>query len=67
VRLSDRTSFVYEMEASRREVPFDRGVLAVNGQLGLIPFFSDAQGFDVAGQDGQGKGSAHASQNKGTV
>jgi iron complex outermembrane recepter protein len=37
VRLSDRTSFVYEMEASRREVPFDRGVLAVNGQLGLIP------------------------------
>ena len=37
VRLNDRTSFVYEMEASRREVPFDRGVLAVNGQLGLIP------------------------------
>jgi iron complex outermembrane receptor protein len=37
VRLNDRTSVVYEMEASRREVPFDRGVLAVNGQLGLIP------------------------------
>lgn len=37
VRLGDRTSVVYEMEASRREVPFDRGVVAVNGQLGLIP------------------------------
>jgi iron complex outermembrane receptor protein len=37
VRLNDRTSVVYEMEASRREVPFDRGVVAVNGQLGLIP------------------------------
>ncbi|MDP1757606.1 MAG: TonB-dependent receptor, partial [Pseudohongiella sp.] len=37
VRLTERTSLVYEMEASRREVPFDRGVVAVNGQLGLIP------------------------------
>jgi len=37
VRLTDKTSVVYEMEASRREVPFDRGVVAVNGQLGLIP------------------------------
>jgi len=28
---------VYEMEFSRQEVPFDRGVVAVNGQLGRIP------------------------------
>jgi iron complex outermembrane receptor protein len=28
---------VYELEYSRQEVPFDRGVLAVDGQLGRIP------------------------------
>jgi iron complex outermembrane receptor protein len=28
---------VYELEYSRQDVPFDRGVLAVDGQLGRIP------------------------------
>lgn len=37
VRLAEGTTVVYEMEASRKEVPFDRGVVAVNGELGLIP------------------------------
>jgi iron complex outermembrane recepter protein len=37
VRLAEGTTVVYELEASRKEVPFDRGVLAVNGELGLIP------------------------------
>ncbi|ANM32140.1 ligand-gated channel [Acidobacteria bacterium Mor1] len=36
-RPSDRTQLVYEIEYSEQELPFDRGVLAVNGQLGLIP------------------------------
>jgi len=37
LQLAERTSVVYELEASRKEVPFDRGVVAVNGELGLIP------------------------------
>jgi iron complex outermembrane receptor protein len=37
VRLAERTTFVYELEASRKEVPFDRGVVAINGKLGMIP------------------------------
>jgi iron complex outermembrane recepter protein len=37
VRLTEGTTLVYELEASRKEVPFDRGVVAVTGQLGLIP------------------------------
>jgi iron complex outermembrane recepter protein len=37
VRLAEGTTVVYELEASRKEVPFDRGVVAVNGELGLIP------------------------------
>lgn len=36
-KLSDRTSLTYELEYVDQEVPFDRGVVAVNGQLGLIP------------------------------
>ncbi|MDE2486577.1 MAG: TonB-dependent siderophore receptor [Alphaproteobacteria bacterium] len=31
------TTITYELSASHQEVPFDRGVLAVNGQLGVIP------------------------------
>lgn len=37
VKLSDQTSLTYEMEFVDQEVPFDRGVVAINGQLGLIP------------------------------
>jgi iron complex outermembrane receptor protein len=37
IRFSDRTSLSYELELTRQEIPFDRGVVAVNGQLGLIP------------------------------
>ena len=36
-RINDRSEVVYEMEFSDQEVPFDRGVLAVNDQLGAIP------------------------------
>ena len=35
-RVNDRSELVYEMEFSDQEVPFDRGVLAVNDQLGAI-------------------------------
>lgn len=35
--LSDNTTLSYEVEAVKQKVPFDRGVLAVNGVLGLIP------------------------------
>jgi len=31
------TTVSYEIEASKQRTPFDRGVLAVNGKLGLIP------------------------------
>lgn len=36
-RLNDRTRLVYELEYNHQEVPFDRGVLAIDGQLGAIP------------------------------
>lgn len=36
-RLSERTTLTYELEFSRQEIPFDRGVVAPNGQLGLVP------------------------------
>ena len=36
-RISPQSRLVYEMELSRQEIPFDRGVLALNGQLGRIP------------------------------
>lgn len=34
---TSRTKISYEMEFVKNEVPFDRGVLAVDGVLGLIP------------------------------
>lgn len=37
VRFGDRTSLSYELEWSKQEIPFDRGVVAINGQLGAIP------------------------------
>jgi len=36
VKLSSRTSLTYEMEFVDQKVPFDRGVVAVNGKLGVI-------------------------------
>ncbi len=35
--ISDDSQLVYELEYSRQEVPFDRGVIAIDGELGLIP------------------------------
>ena len=36
-RIGDQTSISYELEGVRQEVPFDRGVVARNGVLGIIP------------------------------
>ncbi len=36
-RISPRSQLVYEAELSHQEIPFDRGVVAVNGQLGVVP------------------------------
>ena len=36
-RLSDASRLIYEMEYSAQETPFDRGVIAVDDELGLIP------------------------------
>jgi iron complex outermembrane receptor protein len=36
-RLGAGSQLVYELEYSHQEIPFDRGVLAVAGQLGAIP------------------------------
>jgi iron complex outermembrane receptor protein len=36
-RIGEQTSILYEVEAVRQEVPFDRGVIARNGVLGIIP------------------------------
>lgn len=36
-KIGNRTSVWYELEWSRQEIPFDRGVLARNGELGVIP------------------------------
>lgn len=36
-RISDASQFVYEMEYSDQETPFDRGVIAIDDVLGLIP------------------------------
>lgn len=35
--VNDQTEFNYELEYSEQEIPFDRGVIAINDQLGLIP------------------------------
>ncbi len=35
--LGDATTISYELEASEQKTPFDRGVVAVKGVLGLIP------------------------------
>ncbi|MGK5029580.1 TonB-dependent siderophore receptor [Janthinobacterium sp. MDT1-19] len=35
--VGEHTTVSYEIEAVRQRAPFDRGVLAVNGQLGAVP------------------------------
>jgi iron complex outermembrane recepter protein len=37
MKFNDKTTIAYEMEYVDQKVPFDRGVVAINGQLGLIP------------------------------
>lgn len=37
VRFSPHTSLTYELEATRQEIPLDRGVVSLNGRLGVIP------------------------------
>jgi len=37
MQLSKDTSLSYELEWSKQEIPFDRGVVAFNNQLGIIP------------------------------
>ena len=36
-RITDKVSLSYELELTRQEIPFDRGVVAVNNVLGVIP------------------------------
>ena len=36
-KLSDSTTLTYELEAVHQEVPFDRGIVAVNGNLHTVP------------------------------
>lgn len=36
-RLGDNTTISYELEWSDQDIPFDRGVVARNGELGVIP------------------------------
>lgn len=35
--LNDRSQLVYELEYSQQDIPFDRGVIAIDGELGRIP------------------------------
>jgi len=37
LKIDPSTTLTYELSASHQEVPFDRGVLAVNGVLGTVP------------------------------
>lgn len=36
-RINDHTTLSYEIEASEQKSPFDRGVVAIKGQLGALP------------------------------
>jgi iron complex outermembrane receptor protein len=36
-RVGEATELVYELELSRQELPFDRGVVALNNELGVVP------------------------------
>lgn len=36
-RFNEQSLLVYELEYSEQEIPFDRGVIAIDGELGLLP------------------------------
>ena len=36
-RVGENTSLSYELERTRQEIPFDRGVVAINNRLGVVP------------------------------
>jgi len=49
-QIGERTTISYEGEGVRQDVPFDRGVVSVNNQLGVIPtsrFLGEANDGDV--------------------
>jgi iron complex outermembrane receptor protein len=54
IRFDDATSLTYELELTRQEIPFDRGVVAIGGQLGLVPIER------FLGEPGDGPLLAHA-------
>ena len=37
IRFNDKSHLSYELEYSHQEIPFDRGITAVNGDLGVLP------------------------------
>lgn len=37
IRFGDATRLVYELEYSEQDIPFDRGVVAIDGELGVLP------------------------------
>ena len=37
IRVSEATRLVYELEYTRQEIPFDRGVVAINGDVHAVP------------------------------
>ncbi len=37
IKLGEDTTLTYDLELTRQKVPFDRGVVAINGRLGQIP------------------------------
>lgn len=57
-RLGQRTTLSYELEVLRQEIPFDRGVVARNGQLGIIPIST------FLGDPGNGPTVVHALSNQ---
>lgn len=36
-RFNDQAQFIYEVEYSAQEIPFDRGVIAIDDELGILP------------------------------
>lgn len=36
LKLAERTSLTYDLEVTRSEVPFDRGIVAIGGELGAV-------------------------------
>lgn len=49
-QIGERTTITYEGEGVRQDVPFDRGVVSVNNQLGVIPtsrFLGEANDGDI--------------------